>query len=403
MTQITTITSHHNHSKNHNNMPVIINRRQPQTEPDRQWLKYFSIEDAYQAVINHIEALPSSSTPERHTMRAYTSGLDHFLRWLNETQPDAIVIESYITHLKKTGRSAKTAKSKYLTPVRLFLNKLLRQHLNMETMDAIDFVCFNDIRQHIQDAIDVKPPRQPKSDFSNLYQFGTRLTQSEMEQLFASFDLSNLKDLRNYAIAIIAVHSAMRVAELQRLSLSCFKRGPGGVWTINIRGKGSVNRSIPIDQETIKIIKHYIKKFNDGLPGNDPRRIRKDDPVFQPITAKGNYYKYNIKQGRSRYRRNTDLDVNDKRYNQLPGLSAKNIGRSLSKATEKALNCHVSAHDFRRTAAAQMMEDGVPTSAIQRLLGHQSETTTKIYTGDHKDLSQSVFANNVQYNLPDLI
>ncbi|NBQ82919.1 MAG: hypothetical protein EBU10_01630 [Alphaproteobacteria bacterium] len=124
---------------------------------DTEWLQYFSLKKALITVADHVAQLPSSSTPEKHTWKVYQSGLKYFLNYTSGARltgqayddadiqqiaslimahgaylPSKEVVMRYIAHLKtEQGISARTIASRYLAPMRHYLDALIDQHIRV--------------------------------------------------------------------------------------------------------------------------------------------------------------------------------------------------------------------------------------------------------------------------------
>lgn len=398
---------------------------QPQTNhivpySDTVWTDFFSIAAAVQGVVDHVAKLKSTKrTPEKHTQRAYIGdvkiesdgyiqvddiggGLRCFLDWLANRLPTAAIMDQYIAYLStkrlrngKIGLAASSIAAKYIPPVRLFLDKLYRQHVPLT--NGADFLFVDQVRRNLLDAASVKPPApDEKSDLPSLYRYGKRLTTGEIEKILNSFDLDNLHGIRNYAIMLVGFRTGMRIAEIRRMTLSNIKR-EGEHWGIRVRGKGNKYDPVPASDQVVKTIKYWVAAFNADLTDDDPRFIQDTDPVFQPLTVAGNKYKYGNKQGGGYYLRHDDPD--DIRHEQLKGLSEEPIRSLIKRASTNAIGYKITAHDMRRTCAASARAGGMDTKRIQVLLRHSSQNITEAYIGEQPDLGQSIPDEMVVLNI----
>ena len=363
----------------------------------KSWQRWFSIPDAVNSVDDHIAKLKSSKTPEQHTRRVYKAGLTHFLDWLNERQPTLAIMDSYVAHLSNTGRSGATIAAKYLAPTRLFLTKLYGQDADIQRMTGGDYMYYGHIKQQISKALEIEsPPKDETSNMSHLYRYGRRLKQDEVEIVLNSFDLTNRSQLRNFTIMMLGFKSALRIAELQRLTLANMRQGDD-CWLLHVRGKGSKIDPVPIAHSTVKLIKFYVDSFNSDLTLDDPRYIQDTDPVFQPLTAKGNHYKYGARQGAGRYQRHDDPA--DKRFGQLKGLSIPSIATMIGRVSNQTLNYKIAPHDMRRTAAYLLHVSGASYDQIRVLLRHASVAQTEKYVGQRQNMAASVIDNHLTFDV----
>ncbi|MDB4121613.1 tyrosine-type recombinase/integrase [Flavobacteriaceae bacterium] len=167
--------------------------------------------------------------------------------------------------------------------------------------------------------------------------------QSNIEgELIKAIDLSSAQGERNRAILETLYGCGLRVSELTSLKISdlFFKEG-----FIKITGKGDKQRFVPIGDTTIKYIELY----------------RKEVRVHQKIAPKAQ-----------------DTLFLNRRGNPLTRAMIFTIIKQLVEKT--GIDKVISPHTFRHSFATHLLENGADLRAIQQMLGHQSITTTEIYT-----------------------
>lgn len=164
----------------------------------------------------------------------------------------------------------------------------------------------------------------------------------EIDQLIKAIDLSSAQGERNRAMLETLYGCGLRVSELTSLKISdlFFKEG-----FIKITGKGDKQRFVPIGDTTIKYIELY----------------RKEVRVHQKIAPKAQ-----------------DTLFLNRRGNPLTRAMIFTIIKQL--AEKIGINKVISPHTFRHSFATHLLENGADLRAIQQMLGHQSITTTEIYT-----------------------
>jgi integrase/recombinase XerD len=164
----------------------------------------------------------------------------------------------------------------------------------------------------------------------------------EIDQLIKAIDLSSAQGERNRAMLETLYGCGLRVSELTTLKISdlFFKEV-----FIKIKGKGDKQRFVPIGDTTIKYIEIY----------------RKEVRVHQKIMPKAQ-----------------DTLFLNRRGNQLTRAMIFTIIKQL--AEKIGINKVISPHTFRHSFATHLLENGADLRAIQQMLGHQSITTTEIYT-----------------------
>jgi integrase/recombinase XerD len=168
------------------------------------------------------------------------------------------------------------------------------------------------------------------------------LSAQEIDTLIGAIDLSSPQGERNRAILETLYSCGLRVSELIALQISdlFFEEG-----FIKVTGKGNKQRFVPIAQSTIRHIERY----------------RREIRVHQEI-AEG--YK--------------DTLFLNRRGKQLTRAMIFTIVKDLAETA--GLRKNVSPHTFRHSFATHLLENGADLRAIQQMLGHESITTTEVYT-----------------------
>ncbi|GAB4126135.1 MAG: site-specific tyrosine recombinase XerD [Raineya sp.] len=173
------------------------------------------------------------------------------------------------------------------------------------------------------------------------------LSYQEIEQLLAAIDLSTAEGTRNRAILEVLYSCGLRVSELTELKLSQLYFDIG---FIKVVGKGNKERFVPIGKDAIKHTKQYLQHYRNHL-----------------AVSKGyeNYVFLN-RRGKSLSR-------------VFIFMIIKNLAASIG------LQKNISPHTFRHSFATHLLEGGANLRAIQEMLGHESITTTEIYTHLDRD------------------
>lgn len=168
------------------------------------------------------------------------------------------------------------------------------------------------------------------------------LSFDEIELLIAAIDLSKPEGERNKAILETMYSCGLRVSELVSLQISCLYLDSG---FLRVIGKGNKERLVPIGEKAIKQIQLYL------------RHIR----AFQEI-----------KPGAE------DIVFLNRRGNKLTRVMIFLLIKDL--AAKAGINKSISPHTFRHSFATHLVEGGADLRAVQEMLGHESITTTEIYT-----------------------
>lgn len=348
---------------------------------DAKWLNYFRPREALGAVGAHVASLPSAQTVERHTEKVYQAGLLYFLSFAGNELPTPNLITAFIGHLKRDRNlKSSTIGSKYLAPVRLYLKKLAAQQITV-TGPERDFV--QDCREHLRAALEVKTPRtETTSSIAPLWrpEF-KRLTINQVNAVLRQIDRTQISGLRDYALLHVAFSAALRIAELNRITLGSLTQ-EGDTWIITVRGKRNNIDPVPVSSQCAQDIFDYVAAYNFGLAEDDPRRIDADTPLWQPLIHGDNY---------------AILGVN--RYAPARGMSHQGIRNIIRSRTATALgqDMGIAAHDTRRTAAAIAYDSGMPLPEIQSLLRHKSAAVTLGYIGTKPDYKNRTLATYVSF------
>jgi integrase/recombinase XerD len=179
------------------------------------------------------------------------------------------------------------------------------------------------------------------------------LSIEEIDTLINTIDRSTPEGERNKAILEVLYSCGLRVSELINLKISniYFKDA-----FIKIIGKGDKERLVPIGQQAIHYIYLYLNQVR----------------IHQPIQPDFEDFVFLNRRGKS--------------------LTRVMIFTIIKRLAEKAgLQKAVSPHTFRHSFATHLIEGGADLRAIQEMLGHESITTTEIYTHlDRTFLKQTI-------------
>ncbi|HEX7366233.1 MAG TPA: site-specific tyrosine recombinase XerD [Pelobium sp.] len=181
------------------------------------------------------------------------------------------------------------------------------------------------------------------------------LTVLEIEELISALDLSKPENTRNKAMLETLYSCGLRVSELIGLKLSNFYPDEEFV---KITGKGNKERLVPIGSLAIKSIQIYRDTIRNKIA---------------------------IKKG------NEDFVFLNRRGTKLSRTSVFTLIKDL--ALKVGLQKDISPHTFRHSFATHLIEGGADLRAVQEMLGHESITTTEIYTHLDRDfLKQTIQA-----------
>ena len=168
------------------------------------------------------------------------------------------------------------------------------------------------------------------------------LSFEEIEAIIAEIDLSKPEGGRNKAILETMYSCGLRVSELINLKISCLYLEVG---FIKVTGKGDKERLVPIGSDAIRYISIYKNEVRVHMP---------------------------VKNGQE------DLLFLNRRGNKLSRVMIFLIIKELCR--KAGITKNISPHTFRHSFATHLVEGGADLRAVQEMLGHESITTTKIYT-----------------------
>jgi len=178
------------------------------------------------------------------------------------------------------------------------------------------------------------------------------LSVEEIDMIINAVDTKKSEGQRNRAILETLYSCGLRVSELINLKISnlIFESG-----YIKVEGKGSKERLVPISAKAIKEINLYLSEYRRTLD------IQKDDE---------------------------DILFLNRRGQKLTRVMIFTIIKEIIKK----VNIHkkISPHTFRHSFATHLVDGGANLKAVQEMLGHESITTTEIYTHLDKEYLKSV-------------
>ncbi len=178
------------------------------------------------------------------------------------------------------------------------------------------------------------------------------LTVLEIDLLIQAIDLTKTEGTRNKAILETLYGCGLRVSELINLKISNLYLE---IDFIKVEGKGNKERLIPIGKQAIKYLKIYLNEIRSK------QKIKKGNEDFVFLNRRG------------------------------APLSRVMIFIIIKDLAEKiGLKKTISPHTFRHSFASHLVEGGADLRAVQDMLGHESITTTEIYTHIDKDYLQSI-------------
>lgn len=269
-----------------------------------------------------------------NSVQAYLRDFDHLARFMSEqgTDSEHVTLEQLqqlLAQLNDTG-IAPTSQRRMIAGWRMFFHMLVID-------DAI--------KDSPADLLDL--PLRPKH-------LPDVLTDEDITKLQQTFNLSLPDQYRNNVIVEVLYGCGLRVSELVNLKLSNIYEQEQALL---VTGKGDKQRWVPINPHALSMLLTYIHNVRSHL---------------------------DVKSGEEKYvflnRRGTHLSRN---Y----------VFMFLQQAVEQAgIQKHVSPHSLRHSFATELVENGADLRAVQEMLGHESISTTEIYTHLTRDTLRNTIA-----------
>lgn len=260
-----------------------------------------------------------------NTLEAYGHDVGMFVQYLDlqglNLQPLQVRqadLERFILWINDLGLSA-ASQARILSGLRAFYKFLLLEDLLDE--DPTELLEGPRLRRKIPEVLSVR----------------------EVQLLFDQIDLSDPLGQRNRAMLETLYACGLRVSELVALRLSNLFLDIG---FIKVLGKNNKERLTPIGEEAIKHIRLYVDNIRNP---------------HQKIASGAENFVFLNRNGRPMTRVMVFYIIKD--------LAAK---AGIAK--------NISPHTFRHTFATHLVEGGADLKAVQDMLGHESITTTEIYT-----------------------
>ena len=238
-------------------------------------------------------------------------------------------VEDFIQYVSKLGMSA-TSQARILSGIKAFFKYMLIE--DMITKSPTELLEAPRIGRKLPDVLSIE----------------------EINLIIDAIDLSTNEGERNKAMLETMYSCGLRVSELINLKLSNLMFDEG---FIIVRGKGDKERIVPIGSVAIKHINIYVNQIRNHMSN-----IKKDSE---------------------------DILFLNRRGAQLTRVMVFTIIKQLLEKT--GINKKVSPHTFRHSFATHLVEGGADLRAVQEMLGHESITTTEIYTHlDREYLRQAI-------------
>jgi len=254
-----------------------------------------------------------------NTLNAYISDLKKLISFCENkdlTTLTKTVILQFINNLNTLGLSPRST-ARIISSLKTFY----KQQILNETMDA------NPMQS-------IKTPKLSKK-------LPDVLSYDEILKMMEFIDFTKLAGERDKTIVMLLYGGGLRVSELVSLKVNDLFVDEG---FIKVKGKGSKERLVPIGAKTINQVSYYVESYRNKVARDDSK----------------NYLILNQRGG------------------SLSRISVFNLIKKL--ALEAGIKKAISPHTLRHSFATTLIEAGANLRAVQQMLGHESITTTEIYT-----------------------
>jgi integrase/recombinase XerD len=264
-----------------------------------------------------------------HSVAAYLADLDKLTQYLQlkkkSLSPDKIKLghlQEFTAWINELGMTA-TSQARIISGIRSFFSYCLAEQV--VDVDPTELLEAPKTRRKLPDTLSI----------------------GEIDEIIAAIDLSTPEGTRNRAILETMYSCGLRVSELVNLKISHLYAEPG---FIKVTGKGDKERLIPIGKTALKYINIYKNEVRRHLA---------------------------IKKGEE------DILFLNRRGSRLTRVMIFLLLKDLVK--KAGISKVISPHTLRHSFATHLVEGGADLRAVQEMLGHESITTTEIYTHLDRD------------------
>lgn len=277
------------------------------------------MQDAAELIERFTDMLWLEHGLSENTLSAYASDLKIFAAWLQGRQLLQVSdsdISAFLANRYKQGIEARTS-ARILSSLRRFYAYLLRE--NIVTADPTALIA----SPHIGRAL-------PAS-----------LSEQDVENLLAAPETTQALGLRDRAMLELLYATGLRVSELVVLSVTQINFRMG---VVRVSGKGNKERLVPIGEEAMQWLEHYIQSARPELLSG-----RQCEVLF--VTKRA------------------------------AGMTRQAFWHIIKRYAKKAqINKTLSPHTLRHAFATHLLNHGADLRVVQLLLGHTDLSTTQIYT-----------------------
>ena len=271
------------------------------------------------AFITYLETVRGLSP---HSVRAYATDLSSFATWTEREEVDPATIShrelrSYLAYLSRARYAEKTI-NRHLSAIRSLYRWLL--HEGYVDQDAAAAIASPKLSKKL-----------PKT-----------MTDGDVSDILAHIDASDPVGLRDSAFIELLYASGARIAEISTLTVDDIDFAEAQV---KLFGKGSKERIVPLYPHVLERLRAYLQSGRPGM-------ICQDKPTRTLFIST--------------------------RGNPMTTDALRTVFEKRLRAAGK--DAALTPHAMRHTFATELLGGGADLRTVQELLGHESLSTTQIYT-----------------------
>ena len=261
-----------------------------------------------------------------NTINSYWYDLEKYLTYMNKSNKINDLNNIKLNHIKSyiqsistyTNNKESSSINRLISSIKSFHKYLFLNSITKKNPSKLLHTI--KLKQHIPDVLSVE----------------------EVNQIIESINLTDKNGLRNKSIILLLYSSGLRVSELINLKLTNLFLDDD---IIKIFGKGNKERLVPIGKIAKSILIEYIEEARH----KNCKKNNSNGSIF--LTNRGK------------------------------GLSRKTVWNIIKLISlQSKVNKKISPHTFRHSFATHLLEGGADLRTVQALLGHESISTTQIYT-----------------------
>ncbi|MBO4488301.1 MAG: site-specific tyrosine recombinase XerD [Bacteroidales bacterium] len=271
----------------------------------------------------------------QNTVEAYVHDVELLLDYLGDTPPEKATTEQLKGFLQNLYDINMTPRSqaRILSGLKAFYFFLVYDGILPDGENPTALLDAPKIGMHLPDVLSIE----------------------EIEAIIGVIDLSKPEGHRNKAMVEIMYGCGLRVSEVVTLKISNLSFDEG---FIRVVGKGDKERLVPVGEMASKAVNLYLEGARKQL------KIQKGEENYVFLNRRGHH------------------------------LTREMVFMLVKKwAQEAGIEKTISPHTFRHSFATHLIEGGADLRAVQQMLGHESITTTEIYTHLDQDYIRSNIAS----------